>query len=54
MVQAALMNTVYAQQLLDGGCLRDLGSEHCWGLGMTIVIALAMFTMVAAVTVTVA
>ena len=45
MVQAALMRTVRAEQLLDGGHLLDLGSERCWALVITMVITPGIATI---------
>ena len=54
MVQAALVRRMRAQHLLGRGCLLDLGSERCWALVITTVVALgiATVTMVVALYIT--
>ena len=53
MVQVASMRMVRAQELLDRGCLLDLGSERCRVLVMTAVVAPVTIMMTATVTTTV-
>ena len=44
-VQAALMHTVCEEQFLDRGRSLDLGSERCWVLAITTVVALGIATI---------
>ena len=45
MVQAALMRMMCGDQFLDRGGLFDLGSERCWALAITTVVALDIATI---------
>ena len=49
MVQAALVSNMRLQNHIDLGCILDLGSERCWVLVITSIVALAIATMMAKV-----
>ena len=46
MIQPALVHTMCGEQILERGCSLDLGSEYCWALVITTVIALGMATII--------